>query len=360
MNPGSTVGICRLPSGTQIEFRPKIPLRSLLWLLARAYGINPLMLHEFVVLDRVEHVFEIVVSYFADMVERLIDLGLYRNYVEEQENLTMLRGRILVREDMQQNLVQRHRTFCEYTSFSWDLPENQVILYVVHLLSGWAFTRKLTARLLRLESELEGILFRPFDSDDINQFVYNRASDDYRSIHNLCRLFLDGASLAERSGAIPFDGFLVDMNVVFERAVGRSLSARLLKPYVLSEQHVTTLDDTSRVTIRPDLVVSLSGTPVVVADCKYKRLAVNEHKQQDLYQLLAYCTAMNTRRGILIYPRHLAPIAGGMPVRNSQIELHEYAVCLNVPITELDQEFDRLAQYVLALNERATAIPGGF
>jgi len=309
VNPASTVGVIRLPSGRQLELRSKVPLRNLLWMLSYAYDVPHLMLDDTVEITRFEQVIEIVADAFSRMVEHRIDLGLYRNYVEEEDNLPTVRGRIMIAADIHRNAVLRHRTYCRYTAYSWNLPENQIVRHVVRLLSGWGLSRRLTGRLLALDSQLDSIERIHFRSADVDRFTYNRQSMDYQSIHRLCRLFLDGASLSEDAGDRSFDGFLFDMNVLFEQFITRALKQRLGLPFRLDDQVQVKLDRENTVRIRPDLVISRDGTRVLVADCKYKRLHTGEHRHHDLYQLLAYCTAFELREGLLIYPRHLADLS---------------------------------------------------
>lgn len=95
LNPGSTVGIIRLPSGLQLEIQPKIPLTNLLWMLAAVEDLGDIdfkRLEESVDLKEFDQVLEIIADAFAGMVEHRLDLGLYRNYVEEEGNLSTIRG----------------------------------------------------------------------------------------------------------------------------------------------------------------------------------------------------------------------------------------------------------------------------
>jgi 5-methylcytosine-specific restriction enzyme subunit McrC len=344
VNPGSTVGVVRLPSGAQLELRPKVPLRNLLWMLSYVYDVPHHLLNVPVEITRFDQVIEIVADVFSRMVERRIDLGLYRNYVEE--NLSTVRGRIMIAADIHRNAFLRHRTYCRYTTFSWDLPENQVIRQVVHLLSGWGLSRRLTGRLLTLDSQLEEIERVQFRATDIYRFIYNRQSMDYKPIHRLCQLFLEGASLSEEGGDTSFDGFLLDMNVLFERFVTRALMERLESLLRLDVQLWMGLDRENSVQMRPDLVISRDGTHMLVADCKYKRLLSGEHKHHDLYQLLAYCTAMDIREGILIYPRHLVDVATQITVRGADVKLRELTVDLGGSTSEIICELDILADRI--------------
>jgi 5-methylcytosine-specific restriction enzyme subunit McrC len=50
---------------------------------------------------------------------------------------------------------------------------------------------------------------------------YNRLNGEYRQIHRLCGLFLQGASLSEELGPFEFRTFLLDMNKLFEDFVSK-------------------------------------------------------------------------------------------------------------------------------------------
>jgi 5-methylcytosine-specific restriction enzyme subunit McrC len=54
--------------------------------------------------------------------------------------------------------------------------------------------------------------------------------------------------------------------------------------------------------IRPDLTIDRHGQPVLVLDAKWKRLGKLPLVTENLYQVLAYCTALGARQAVLVYP----------------------------------------------------------
>jgi 5-methylcytosine-specific restriction enzyme subunit McrC len=259
LNPGSTVGVIRLPSGLQLEIQPKIPLTNLLWMLAAVEDLTAIefkQLEDSVSLKEFDQILEIIADAFAGMVEHRLDLGLYRNYIEEEGNLTAIRGRILFAPDIAQDAVLRHRTYCQYTTYSWDLPENQVIRQVAWQLSGWGFSSGLTGRLVAFDHQMDEVSTSRSSAEDVDRFAYNRQSEDYRPIHRYCRFFLSGASLNEEAGDVAFDGFLWNMNALFETFVTTMLRRRLEPRFRLKDQERSTLDMNRAVTIKPDLVLA--------------------------------------------------------------------------------------------------------
>jgi 5-methylcytosine-specific restriction enzyme subunit McrC len=302
-------------------------------------------------LKEFDQILEIIADAFADMVERRLDMGLYRNYVEEEDNLSTVRGRILIAPDVHHNAVLRHRTYCRYTTYSWDLPENQVIRQVARQLSGWGFSPKLTGRFIALDHQMDEVSPSRFAASDIDRFVYNRQSEDYAPIHRYCRFFLNGASLNEEAGEESFDGFLWNMIALFESFITTNLRSRLEPRFRLKDQARSHLDGGNRVVIMPDLVLADGDRDILIGDTKYKKLGSDDHKHADLYQMLAYCTALDVRSGVLIYPRHNIVREDTLSIRHSPILLRETSVDLRGTIPDIERGIDSLADRLRAWGE---------
>jgi 5-methylcytosine-specific restriction enzyme subunit McrC len=283
LNPRQFVGVVRLPSGRQLECRPKVSVHNLFWMLAAACELPDPFLDEAADLKRIEDVLEVVASRLAEMIEQLVDQGLYRAYVETEENLRFVRGRIVVAEDIRHNFALRHRTFCRFSDYSWDIPENRIIRQTVRLLAGWSFSAKLTQRLRSLDAVLAEITLSQYAPADLDRIAYNRLNETYRPIHRLCRLFLEGASPSDESGGVTFNGFLLDMNRLFEAFITQALRDRLYSPFRVEAQHVVHLDRKRRVPMRPDILVRWNKSVAHAIDCKYKRLEPDDHRNIDLY-----------------------------------------------------------------------------
>lgn len=344
LNPGSYVGVVTLPSGRLLSSSPKVDVRNVFHMLGVAYKLWSSFRTEIVPFERVDELFEFIVQYFAKVVEKRIDEGLYRSYVEVEDNLSNVKGRIDFIQDVRHNYVLRHRTYCRYAEFTWDVPENQIIRQVAHMLSGWALRPETRNRLGGIDTELAEVTPTTMPAIAIDRFRYHRLNDEYRAVHQLCRLFLEGASLSEELGTFSSRAFLIDMNRLFEVFVTEVLRDRFRAPYLLSDQVPMYLGYNKSVPIRPDILLSRSARPVLVADCKYKPLEPGEFKNHDIYQMLAYCTSLRLRRGLLIYPRHMADVASEVAILNTEIVIRQTTLDLAKTGTDLVTECDRLAQ----------------
>lgn len=309
LNPRQYVFALALPSGAILRSEPRHPVRNVLLMLKYAYDLNLHLDRAPVRLDSLEGLLEFVARQFMGLVEERIAAGLFREYVDVEENLVPVRGRIMFAQDLRLNSVLRYRTYCRYSELRWDVPENQVIRHVVQLLLAHDFNEDLRTGLRGLDRLMDEVTPVRFLSSDLVRFSYTRHTQDYEAIHDLCRLIIDASSVSEQQGAYLFTGFAIDMNDLFERFVRGLLKEGLRDTYDVSKLTGASAprmgrrflqDGTTRwvLSLEPDLVFTQRAEVGGVGDCKFKLAP----EGGDFYQLLSYCINMRTRRGLLLFP----------------------------------------------------------
>jgi hypothetical protein len=65
-------------------------------------------------------------------------------------------------------------------------------------------------------------------------------------------------------------------------------------------------------------------------------------------RLLAYCTALDVDRALLLYPRHLTDVDDQVGIRNAVVTIHETTIDLTVPLEHMADAGVRFAQRVFA------------
>lgn len=156
---------------------------------------------------------------------------------------------------------------------------------------------------------------------------------------------------------MPVHGLLLDMPRVFEDFLTTALAETLHAAYggkVLREP-TRHLDVAGRVTLKPDLVWQRGGRTRAVVDAKYKAEQAAGYPNADLYQLLAYCTALGLPRGHLVYAAGAGEPATHT-VRNAGVEITCHALDLDTPPAGLVGQVHRLAEQ-LSATETAAASP---
>jgi 5-methylcytosine-specific restriction enzyme subunit McrC len=342
VNPLQYVGHFRLPSDRVVTIRPKIPTASVLRMHAYVYlrWKRPLFRADQVNYSAESFLFELLVQLFNKVVATRAERGLLQEYVRHEENRPVLRGRLLFREHIQQNSGNPNRAFCRSFENTVDIPDNQIVRQTLHvLISAGGWTPKTSDALRANLHQFEGVSPVPIRPLQFGGHHYHRLNQDYLPIHELCALFLATTSISEKPGQLPFKGFLLDMNDLFEKFVERafievgrdfSVSIQPQRSERLSEGEYVSL-------IQPDLVVTVGGIVVAIVDAKYKRDAFGP-ANSDLFQVVTYGTALRCKDTYLFYPETELSVERKIRIRNSPIVVNTRRVGISGPDCVLSAE----------------------
>jgi len=157
-----------------------------------------------------------------------------------------------------------------------------------------------------------GVSLRQFLPRQCPVFRYDRLSSRYHEVHDWCRLFIDLLSISDKPGETTFNGYLLDMNKLFERFVISVFKlAKESVPLISVKDHLSHHLDLDGCTgIVPDVTLEGPNRSMVAVDAKYKRTKGQEKAMHpDLYEVISYCTALgligqaSTQvQGIIVYP----------------------------------------------------------
>ena len=289
-------------SDFQVHVHPKVFVQNLFGMLAWAYGFRELPLwDEGIKAKTVDGLFELLVSTLAQRVIDRIHRGLWSDFVEREELLGGVRGRVLV-EPMLRSAGPSLR--CRFAEQTADLIDNRILIWTLFALRRYPFRRKQVRRLVhRAFFMLVGtVSLVPVKPEQCTARSYHRLNQDYQPLHALCRLFLEQVGPALGQGERDFVGFAVHMPTLFENFVAQWLRVHLPSQWELDIQHRVPLEGSDRLTFQIDLALreKSTGKHLAVLDTKYKREP--EPDERDIQQVVAYAVRMGTARAILIYP----------------------------------------------------------
>ena len=147
-----------------------------------------------------------------------------------------------------------------------------------------------------------------FPPSAVPEVKFDRLNEHYRSVATLARLVLRHGAFEAGRGKVRTPGFLMDMNQVFQEFVTVGLRECLeLSEHSfhsdnrLSGEYLVHLDEAGRVRLQPDLSWWDGRVCTFVGDAKYKRTKDERVPNADLYQMLAYATALDLPGGLLVY-----------------------------------------------------------
>jgi 5-methylcytosine-specific restriction enzyme subunit McrC len=299
----STVGVARVGDLT-VELRPKIGVAPVLFLVS--YALDPSAWKvEHASLSRDANLAEAVVPLFVRTAHQAMRPGLLHGYRRCNDTLATIRGRVRIAEQFRTRTGLTLPIEVAYDDFTPDILENRLLRTAVDML-GQLHLRHRDSRttLARLRRQLNGISSIVADRRGIPEPHWTRFNERYRAAVALARLIINTAGLEARAGGKDASAFLVDMNALFERfirvAVREALGIELKAFPPAARGHVMHLDQEHKVPLKPDLSWWSGGRCLFAGDCKYKRTE-GTVPNADVYQMLAYLTALELTNGLLIY-----------------------------------------------------------
>jgi 5-methylcytosine-specific restriction enzyme subunit McrC len=300
------VGTMLLPT-RRLVIRPKIPLASLFYLLDPASP--PPIVDDRTATIPGSEALDFLAGRLAALLAERAAAGLHRAYAERLERGPFLQGRLDVAAQVRESGARKDGLHCRFEEFTSDVPCNQLPKAVAEMLLRSPLAGERTRSLLRHSLiGFGGIQAAALGPDSFALAEPDRLTESYRPLLDLCRLLADALAPGSRDGTTASPGFLLDMERVFERYVTRGIVDALagrshyrvdVQPCHLANRPVPGQPD---IHLRPDLVLTRDGQPLVVIDCKWKDLAGSPPATEDLYQVLAYCTALGVDRAVLVYP----------------------------------------------------------
>ena len=250
---------------------------------------------------------------FCQNLAEQVRRGLVKRYRIEEDNLHVVQGRILIDEQIRQNLIHRERTVCEFDELDENHALNQVFKLVVSKMLRVARNNATQQCARELLASFDAVELKPAVGGWWNHIYMDRLSARYQPALQMAKIFLSGMSPNLAHGSKDSFSLLFDMNILFEEYIGRILRQELRTKLGLSvqlqdKQHYLIKNSIGErlFQLKPDIVVRDGNEVMCIGDTKWKRLDLEHRKlgvsQADLYQMLAYAQQYKCQRLLLLYP----------------------------------------------------------
>lgn len=267
-----------------------------------------------------ETLLDILIRLFADRLLAEARRGLPRAYMEQEEDLAALRGRLDVIRQFTRHAVRPDRLACRFDSLMPDTPLLRIMKACVLMLRRHARALETQRRLDELRFLLAEVSDVPVNALPWTQVSIDRTNRRWEALYGLAKLFLKREWQRTNHDAMASQGItlLFAMNNLFEAYIA-ALARRALQGsdftvhsqgglrYCLMEEGE---GGRERFQTTPDILIKRGGNVVTVIDTKWKLIGRNPEdkkrgvSQSDVYQMMAYARLYRCRDVMLLYPHH--------------------------------------------------------
>lgn len=264
---------------------------------------------------------EVFIENYINEIKMIIRSGLKSQYIQKQENLNFIKGKIVNSLNFKYNHSNKARFYCEFDEFSENMVYNQLIKSTLLKLNRISKSHYNRSNILQLLHHFDPV---NESSDFISDFKKvsgnNRLFLNYTQAIALSEVFLMNKSFTNFSGNSKNTAILFPMERIFEDYVGHLMKTYAdgyeIKSQDKSYYLVSNHKDKSKFRLKPDFIATnKENHKQIIFDTKWKLLDENlERKnynisQSDMYQLYAYGkkyalnnSYSNEPKLVLLYP----------------------------------------------------------
>ncbi|EAP93674.1 hypothetical protein V12B01_08170 [Vibrio splendidus 12B01] len=323
-------GVIFTPDGTHIEVLPKVgrtssnptlARKSLLVMLRALKGFSHIQTSSALIHEEKMPLLEVFIGQFINSVLNLVKKGLKSDYVKTVDNLVYQKGKLVSAGQLRNNLVTKHKFYCEYQEYLVDRPANRLLHSALNIVAKLSRSPKHKKQLQELFFIFEEVpLSRDYKSD-LSRLRLDRGMSHYHTPIAWATLILNGFSPQTMKGSNQAISLLFPMERVFEDYVAKVLRQQVPDDFVVKSQvkrkSLVEHKQASWFKLQPDLLLEKGGSVVSVLDTKWKLVDQTKDNgsdkyglsQSDFYQMFAYGQhyfddSSDEREMFLIYPAH--------------------------------------------------------
>ncbi len=331
-----------------------IPIQNIYHMLAYAFQVLREQGYKSVATEEFHNVAELCAAILCKGVSGQLKRGLGREYIEQTEALSTVRGRIDISESIKTQSIHKQQLVCSYDEFSVDSYLNRILKTTMELLlrADIAKTRK---------KELKKLLvfFGEVDTLDVHlinwNIRYHRNSQTYRMLISVCYLVIKGLLQTNTDGSTKLMDFLDEQRMcrLYEKFILEYYRREFTELHASASQIPWALDDDMRdmlPVMQSDITLSKDGK-VLIIDAKYyshttqMQYDVHTLHSGNLYQIFTYVKNKQIELGAD------APMVSGMLLyakTDEQVQPdHTYHMSgnkISVRTLDLNRDFAEIAE----------------
>jgi 5-methylcytosine-specific restriction enzyme subunit McrC len=331
-----------------VEIQPKVKIASLLQLLdsdLRAFQ----SLNQEQKLGDSEDWTQALAVFFALQLEKSFSRGPLEGYVTTASREKTIRGKIQFSKLATSSRVASPELPLEYDEFSRNIPENVIANTAIEILvRNFQISDSIREVLRRNQAKLEEVdLLQP--GARVPAYSISLLNRHYETLLATSELIVRSQSISAQSGQRVMKSFLIDMARLFETYLEISFG-KLSKSCGLDfkpQKGNEYLDETQFFRIRPDFLWFKMGSASSLADAKYKVIQNrSDVSNQDVNQMIAYCSRFGLASGHLVYPS--APEFEAT-MTNSEIRIAIHEVDLSLEPSILEKKVEKVFHQIVGL-----------
>lgn len=343
---------------------PKIPIKNIYYMLCYAWDILDQKDTLDLGTERLDNIYNLLSRVYINGVTNLLKRGLSRYYIEETDEMPMIKGKIYISSSIRRQSLRFGKAVCSYDEFSSDIVLNRIIKKTINILlmtSGLDYGLKL--QLNKLKPSFQMISDIELTNKVFASLRYDRSNHHYVLLMNISELIYKGLLTKEEGNKLQFSDFIREkqMAKLYEKFVLNFYKKHLDNSYRVHSPKIKwqinnnmTEEDSSLLPVMlTDIVVENTNkkTQLIIDTKYYSQTLISSNwselkkvRTAHLYQIYAYIHESKYDGqvlGMLLYPTVDKEINTVFPMSKT----------ISIRTLNLDDEWTNIEARLLSLIE---------
>lgn len=338
-----------------------ILIKNIYYMLSYAFTTLNQSNYEEVAKEDFDNIHNLFAAILAKGIGQQLKQGLYREYLNQKEDMSVMRGKIDMPRTIRNKLARKHVLTCEYDELSENNLLNQILKTTVMLLLRHAKVDSV----YKSDLKKEMLFFSNVDTLELNcikwsSIRFQRNNQTYRMLISLCQLIAEGMLLTTEHGEYRLASFIDEQRMcrLYENFILEYYTQTFPELTVKASQIPWALDDgvgTMLPVMQSDITLSLDDN-VLIIDAKYyahtTQVQYDKHTlhSNNLYQIFTYVknkdislgNRPHTVSGMLLYAKTEEEIQPDNVYQMSGNRISVKTLDLNLPFDKIKAHLDAI------------------
>lgn len=340
-----------------------ILIKNIYYMLTYAFQSLRQSNYDLVAAEEFENIHDMFATILGKGVASQLKQGLYREYILQEEELFVLRGKLNIQGTIRNKIQHKQKLSCEYDELSENSLLNQILKTTMQVL-----VRQKTVKQEHKVVLKKNLVF--FDNVDViepsqikwDKIRYQKNNQSYRMLMNVCYLVISGLILSTDKGEVKLATFLDDraMHSLYEKFILEYY--RYHHPEYKANPDTIPWDiDDGMIEFLPAMVTDITlkyGGRTLIIDAKYYAHTMqSQHDVQsihsgNLYQVFTYVKNLDKNNtgnvaGMLLYAKTQEQITPNNKYSMGGNTIWVKTLDLNLPFSQIAEQLERLQEIIL-------------
>lgn len=301
-----------------IEIVPKISLsndiekdRELLLQMLSKCNKLPFSINESLNLNLKNYnLIELIAKFFIENLSQQINRGMYLEYINKEENINVIKGKLLLSNHIKKNYSNKVKAYCGYDEYSENNFLNLVFKTACTIILRKINNDDVKNGVKRILSLLADVDLNYIDNNKLLKYKFHRQNKRFKESYEFAKLILLNMSMENSKGNDSAFSMLFEINNLYEEYIANILSQlwnNQNRNVFIQDSSKYLLENISsnrgNFNLKPDIVLNDNKEKYqIIIDTKWK-LVDSKIEPSDMYQMYAYITRYpNSKKCILLYP----------------------------------------------------------